>query len=135
MKNLLHFREFVDEIKSWPDEESLTYVDTSIEERIPEFLGFPTHYRYLAIVSVKGSGERKISYNGYKGFEGPEEEVVRHSARMKAMELALECAVQIGSSGRVKINDLTLEQANQQFLVMNGELERLKTKYANAVYR
>lgn len=108
------------------------YIETSISEETPSFLGFPAYFKYLPTISIHLDGETHV-YSEPVNYEHPDHELVRCKIKCRALELGLQIAQKLQNpKTSIKVNDLPLEIAVQQFAVYKTELQRIEEEHKNS---
>ncbi len=100
------------------------FLETATEERAPQFLGNPFHFRFIPVLTARTSAGNHIYKD--KGLEGPNSQLSRYEAGLRALEIALDSAVKIADSREVTINEKSFLEAKMQFITMCYECDRLK---------
>lgn len=137
-KNIKSFDELTQKLRE--DASREFYIDTSLREETPLFIGFPVHFSYAPIVSVRTISEI-YTLNG-ESQESPDNELIRCRTRAKALELGLTIAEKLvstsrqpTSTNRVKVNDLPINEAKNQFETYKAEITKLEEAHKNWRYK
>jgi hypothetical protein len=111
------------------------YIDTTIQQDNPKFMGFPMHYKYKPSVSVLTEHTNYIYSSDEASEESPDHELVRAVVRVKSLERGLDIASRLsGSDADIKINELPLEQSKEQLKVYQAELNRVQEAHKDYMW-
>ncbi len=111
------------------------YIETSVREETPSFIGFPMHYKYSPTISVNSNGRAHV-YSEPGNYESPDQELLRCRVRCRSLELGLQVAQKLNEpDAPIKVNDLPLDVALQQLDVYRTELKRIEKDHEGQLWK
>jgi len=111
------------------------FITTSIHEEIPTSIQLPMLYSYSSRIDVQT--DSKTFFYREDSEDCPDDELIRSSAKAHSLELGL-LAAKIFESAfprkKVKVDELSVNQAERLLQLYTEEFERVKKEHEGYIY-